>query len=171
VLHRLTGDHQAAASHQQALQSLREIGEPGTQGYAHNDLGLVQQETGDYQAAASHQQALRLMRDVGEPYGQAYVLNSLGELASRTSATGQARDHHSQAGLRPRDRRTAGRKHAPWKEPATAISRTATTTRARRSCARLWPSTSASGSPPPAAATTSSPAKAGLPARDYNAGD
>ena len=99
VLHRLAGHYRAAAaSHQQALETLCEIGEPFAQGFARNELGLVQQLIADYQAAAaSHQQALRLMRDGDEPYGQADVLNSLGELASRTSATSEARDHHSQA--------------------------------------------------------------------------
>jgi len=59
---------------------------------------VVQQETGDYPAAAAgRQQALALFRDLGNLLGQAEALNRLGELSSRTSATGQARKHHTQA--------------------------------------------------------------------------
>ena len=148
-----TGDYRAAAaSHQQALETLCDLGEPAAQGFTRNELGLVQQLTGDYQAAAaSHRQALRLLCDAGEPYGQACVLNSLGELASRTSATGQARDHHGQALAIARDIGAPLRKHAPWKESAKATSKTATPARPPPICGTHWPSTSASEAPPPSA--------------------
>ena len=60
VLQRLTGDYPAAAaSHQQALELFRDLGDRAGQAHALNELGLVQQLTGDYPAAAaSHQQAL-----------------------------------------------------------------------------------------------------------------
>ena len=54
------------------------------------------------------------------------MLNSLGELASRTAGPSQARDHHSQALAIARDIGGPWRKHAPWKESATATSKTAT---------------------------------------------
>jgi tetratricopeptide (TPR) repeat protein len=149
VLRRLAGDHRtAAASHQQALETLREIGEPAAQGYCLDNLGLAQQLTGDYQAAAaSHQQALRLMREGGEPYAQACVLNSLGELASRTSAP--ARPATTTARHWPSPARSAHhcKKHAPWRESATATCKTATPARPPPACGRRTRSTSASGTP------------------------
>jgi hypothetical protein len=69
-------------------------------------LSDIQVWTGDSAAAAAADQALALFRDLGDRAGQgdalnglgiAEALNSLGELASRTAATGQAREHHSQA--------------------------------------------------------------------------
>ena len=48
-LQRLTGDYRAAAaSQQQALGQLRDLGERSAQASALNELGLVQQLTGDY---------------------------------------------------------------------------------------------------------------------------
>jgi len=38
-----------------------------------------------------------MFRDLGNRLGQAEALNRLGELSSRTSATGQAREHHTRA--------------------------------------------------------------------------
>ena len=68
-MQQLTGDYPAAAaSHQQALELFRDLGDRLGQAYALNDLGIVQRLTGDYPAAAaSHQQALALFRDLDNP--------------------------------------------------------------------------------------------------------
>ena len=127
-LHRLTGDYPAAAaSHQQALEQFRDLGDSASQAHALDELGLVQQLTGDYPAAAaSHQHALRLYLDLGLRHGQAEVLNSLGELSSRT-AQGDSRPSTTTPGRSPSPANSAHRcrKHVPWKESATATSRTA----------------------------------------------
>jgi hypothetical protein len=58
----------------------------------------VQLLTGEYPAAAaSVAEAIELFRDLGSRHDLAVALNSLGELSLRTSATQDARSHHSQA--------------------------------------------------------------------------
>jgi tetratricopeptide (TPR) repeat protein len=120
--------------------------------YALNELGVVQQLTGDYAAAAaSHQQALALCRDRGNQIGQAETLNCLGELSSRIADARQARDYHAQALAIARDLGTPWKKHASWKEPAAAISATATSPEPPPHYVMRSRSTSASEAPPPGA--------------------
>jgi tetratricopeptide (TPR) repeat protein/transcriptional regulator with XRE-family HTH domain len=151
VVQHETGDYRAAAaSQQQSLALCRDLGNLLGQAYALNDLGLVQQETGDYRAAAaSHQQALTLLADLGERLGQAQALNSLGELATRTANTGQARERHTQALAIARDLGAPWKKHAPWKDSATATCTTPALAKQPHTCSRHWRSTSASAPPPP----------------------
>ena len=156
VVQQETGDYPAAAaSQQQALALFRDLGDLLGQARALNDLGLVQQQTGDYPAAAaSHQQALALFRDLGNLLGQAEALNRLGEL-SLADLGHRARPASTTPGRWPSPATSARpwRKHAPWKESATATCKTATPAKPPRTCGRHSRSTSASAPPPPGASS------------------
>ena len=88
----------AAASHQQALELYRDLGDRLGQASALDNLGRVQRETGEYTAAAaSHQQALALYRDLGHRAGQALAITNLGTVQARTGDYPAAAASHQQA--------------------------------------------------------------------------
>ena len=59
------------ASHQQAVELYRSLGNRLGEAIALNDLGLVRRATGDLAAAAaSHEQVLALHRSLGSRFGE-----------------------------------------------------------------------------------------------------
>ena len=93
------------------------------------------------------------MRDLGNLLGQAEALNRLGELSTRTSATGQARERHTQALAIARDIGAALQEARALEGLGQTTCRTATPAKPPRICSRHLRSTSASAPPPPGASS------------------
>ena len=110
----LTGDYPAAAaSHPQALDLYRDLGDRPGKGEALINLGTVQRRTGDYPAAAATlQQAMAVHRDLGDPYKQAFTTDELGTLQRLTGDYPAAAASHRQALRQFRDPATGGQASA-----------------------------------------------------------
>jgi tetratricopeptide (TPR) repeat protein len=92
VLQRETGDYSAAeASHQQALQMLRDQGNRLGQAEALNRLGELSCRTSATdQAHERHVRALTIARDIGVPFEEARALEGLGMAHLHDGDTGEA---------------------------------------------------------------------------------
>jgi tetratricopeptide (TPR) repeat protein len=95
----LTGDYlAAAASHQQALELCRELGEPLGQAEALNRLGELSLRTSAAaQARDQHTRALAIARDLGASPEEARALEGIGNSHLRDGNPGQAAGHLRQA--------------------------------------------------------------------------
>jgi tetratricopeptide (TPR) repeat protein len=79
LVQQLTGDYPAAASHQQALQLYREVGNRRGQAETLNGLGELSSRTAaTRQARDQHAQALAIARDLGTPPDEARALEGIG---------------------------------------------------------------------------------------------
>ncbi|MEU0506277.1 tetratricopeptide repeat protein [Nocardia sp. NPDC005998] len=98
-LHRLTGDHAAAAErHQHALEIYRKNGDRDGEATAYCNLGNVRRSVGDHAGAVDlYQQALDICCDIGFSLGEATALNNLGNVHRLTGAYGGAVMLHEQA--------------------------------------------------------------------------
>jgi tetratricopeptide (TPR) repeat protein len=95
------GDERAAGaehSHQQALETSRELGHRLGQAEALNRLGELSSCTSaSHQARERHTQALTSARDIGVPFEEARALEGLGRAHLQDGHTGQAAAHLRQA--------------------------------------------------------------------------
>ena len=99
MVQQLTGDYPAAAaSHQHALELLRDLGEPLGQAEALNRLGELSLRTSATgQARDQHIRALAITRDLGAPPEQARALEGLGNSHLHDGNPGQAAEYLRQA--------------------------------------------------------------------------
>jgi tetratricopeptide (TPR) repeat protein len=88
----LTGDHRTAtASHQQALDLFRDLGERHSQAEVLNSLGeLSARTTATKQARDHHAQALALARQIGVPLEEARALEGTGHTHLQDGRAGEA---------------------------------------------------------------------------------
>ena len=99
MVQQLTGDYPAAAaSHQHALELLRDLGEPLGQAEALNRLGELSLRTSAAcQARDQHIRALAIARDLGASPEQARALEGLGNSHLQDGNPGQAAEYLRQA--------------------------------------------------------------------------
>lgn len=89
---------QATESLQQALTTLRELGDRKGEALALATLGLVYWQQSHYQqATALHQQALTISREINFPISETRALSNLGLVHWRQGRYPQATDHYRQA--------------------------------------------------------------------------
>ena len=99
MVQQLTGDYPAAAaSHQQALELFRDLGDPLGQAEALNRLGELSSRTSATgQARDQHIQALAIARDLGAPLEEARALEGIGHSHLHDGNPGQAAEYLRQA--------------------------------------------------------------------------
>jgi tetratricopeptide (TPR) repeat protein len=80
MVQQLTGDYPAAAaSHHQALELYRDIGDQLGQAEALNNLGELSTRTATrHEARSRHRQALKIARDINAPFEEARALEGIG---------------------------------------------------------------------------------------------
>jgi tetratricopeptide (TPR) repeat protein len=95
MVQQLTGDYlAAAASHQQALDLSRDLGQPQGQAEALNRLGELSLRTSATgQARDQHTRALAIACDLGVPAEEARALEGLGNSHLHEGNTGEAAAH------------------------------------------------------------------------------
>ena len=98
-MRQLAGDFPGAAQAlEEALGIFRDIGNPGGEVEALNEMGTLHRVRGALNlAVASHQHALDLARQIGSPWDEAHVLAGLGRCALAAGQVGNAEARLQQA--------------------------------------------------------------------------